>query len=95
MDSMNARIRKVLAAKLHVGEERIVASARLEEDLGANSLDIVEAIMALEEEFDVNILDADADALKTVRDVVALFEKRVPVTQAGADTAEPQNVAMT
>lgn len=48
---------------------------RFEDDLGANSLDMVELVMAMEEEFNVDICDSDAESLKTVGDAVAYIEK--------------------
>ncbi len=52
-------------------------SHRLEEDLGADSLDVVELVLELEDEFAISISDADGDAVKTVADVIALVDRLV------------------
>jgi acyl carrier protein len=69
------RIKKVIVNQLGVAETDVVPTAGFTEDLGADSLDLVELIMALEEEFStpehkVSVPDEDADKLKTVQDVI-------------------------
>jgi acyl carrier protein len=68
------RVRKVVTHHLGVEPGRVTDNARLVEDLGADSLDEVELIMALEEEFDVIIPDTSAEHIETVGDVVKLVE---------------------
>lgn len=77
MDDVNTRVRKVLAAKLHIDEARVTPAARIAEDLQASSLDTVEAIMAIEDEFGLEIPDAAADEIKTVGDVIVFVEKKM------------------
>ena len=64
------RVKEIIAKELEVDVKQITPEARFIEDLGADSLDIVELVMALEEEFDINIPDEDADKLKTVGDAM-------------------------
>ncbi len=62
----NDKLRKIIAEQLGVEEERVTPEAHFIEDLNADSLDLVELIMALEEEFGVEISDEDANTLTTV-----------------------------
>ena len=64
------KIKEIIADQLGVDEEEITSDARFIEDLGADSLDLVELIMALEEEFDLEIPDEDAEKISTVGDAV-------------------------
>ncbi|ENU30829.1 acyl carrier protein [Acinetobacter sp. CIP-A165] len=61
------RIKEIISEQLGVDEEEVVPSASFTDDLGADSLDLVEVIMALEEEFDVKITDEDAEKITTVQ----------------------------
>ncbi|MDR1014930.1 MAG: acyl carrier protein [Coriobacteriales bacterium] len=67
-------VQRVLVSQLSVNEDEVTPEAHINDDLGADSLDAVELIMALEEEFDLSIETPDAEALKTVGDVVALVD---------------------
>lgn len=67
---MFERVKSVIIEQLGVDEANITMEASFIEDLGADSLDIVELIMALEEEFDLEIPDEDAEKISTVGDVV-------------------------
>ena len=67
--SVEPKVRDIIVEQLGVDAERIKLEASFIDDLGADSLDIVELIMAMEEEFDVEIPDEDAEKLKTVGDV--------------------------
>ena len=60
---------------MNVNEGEIKTETRVVEDLGADSFDIVELIMALEEKFDINVPDEDAEKISTVGDIVAYIEK--------------------
>lgn len=75
------RVRPILAKELGIDEERVVLSAKLIEDLGVDSLDTVQLVMAFEEEFKINIVDEDVDKdkIKTVEDIVLYLAKRVGV----------------
>jgi acyl carrier protein len=64
------RVKEIIANELEVDAKQIVPEAKFIEDLGADSLDIVELVMALEEEFGLDIPDEDADKLKTVGDAM-------------------------
>ena len=67
---MDDKIKKIIEEQLGVEGEKIKEEASFIEDLGADSLDIVELVMAMEEEYDIEIPDEDAEKLKTVGDVV-------------------------
>ncbi|HHT74383.1 MAG TPA: acyl carrier protein [Firmicutes bacterium] len=64
------KVQKILVEQLGVSHEDITEDASFVEDLGADSLDVVELVMALEEEFDLKISDEDAEKIVTVRDAV-------------------------
>ena len=64
------KVKEIIVDQLGVTEDTVVADASFIDDLGADSLDIVELIMALEEEFDLEIPDAEAEKIVTVNDVV-------------------------
>jgi len=66
-----ATIRDRIVEQLNVEPEQVTPEASFEDDLGADSLDLVELIMALEEEFGISIPDEDAEKIKTVGDAVA------------------------
>ncbi|OUU36090.1 MAG: acyl carrier protein [Cellvibrionales bacterium TMED49] len=70
MSSIEERVIKMVAEQLGVKEEEIQLSSSFVEDLGADSLDTVELIMALEEEFDAEIPDEEAEKITTVEDAV-------------------------
>lgn len=64
------KVKEIIVDQLGVEEEEVVLEASFIDDLGADSLDIVELIMAFEEEFDIEIPDEEAEKIKTVNDVV-------------------------
>ncbi len=64
------RVKEIIAKELEVDAKEVTPEKKFIEDLGADSLDIVELVMALEEEFDLEIPDEDADKLKTVGDAM-------------------------
>lgn len=68
------RIKEMIVEELNVPEEKITLEARLAEDLGADSIDAVELIMNIEDEFDVQVSDEDAQGIKTVGDLVKYVE---------------------
>ncbi len=67
--SIHDKVKKIIADKLSVDLEELVPEASFVDDLGADSLDLVELIMSMEEEFDIEISDAEAEKLATVKDV--------------------------
>jgi acyl carrier protein len=68
--SVEDKIKKIIAEKLSVDIEEVVPEASFVDDLGADSLDLVELIMSMEEEFDIDISDEDAEKLVTVKDAI-------------------------
>ena len=70
------KIREIVVEQLGVDAEQVVPEANFVEDLGADSLDTVELIMAFEEEFDVEIPDTDAEKIKTVQYVIDYIESK-------------------
>lgn len=72
---MFEKVRAIIANELNIDESKVTLEASLSEDLGADSLDAVELIMALEDEFGVTVSDDDAQSIRTVGDIVALVEK--------------------
>lgn len=70
------RVKKVLVEQLDVDEEAVTPPASIVDDLGADSLDVVEIIMGLEEEFDVEIPDEDAEKITTVQQIISYVEEK-------------------
>ncbi len=71
------RVCNLIVEQLGVGREEVVPEASFIDDLGADSLDIVELVMKLEETFDIEIPDDDAEKLQTIADAIAYLEERV------------------
>lgn len=72
-----AKIKDIVVEQLGVDDEEVVLSTSFVDDLGADSLDIVELVMAMEEEFDIEIPDEDAASISTVEDVVEYVEHKI------------------
>ena len=70
MSAVDKRVKEIVAEQLGVDEAQVTNEASLMDDLGADSLDTVELVMALEEEFDIEISDEDAEKIQTVNDAV-------------------------
>lgn len=68
--SLEEKVKKIVVDQLGVSEDEVVPQASFTEDLGADSLDTVELVMALEEEFDLEIPDEDAEKIATVQHVI-------------------------
>jgi acyl carrier protein len=68
--TIEAKVKSIIADQLGVGEDEIKAESSFIEDLGADSLDIVELVMAMEEEFEVEIPDEEAENIKSVGDAI-------------------------
>ena len=68
--TIEQKVKNIIADQLGVGEEEIKPTSSFIEDLGADSLDIVELVMQMEEEFEVEIPDEEAENIKTVQDAV-------------------------
>ena len=71
---LNSKLKEIIAEQLGISEEEIVPAASFIDDLGADSLDLVELIMALEEEFDMEISDEEAEKIQTVQDAINYIE---------------------
>lgn len=69
------RVKKIICEQLDVAEEDVVPTASFVDDLGADSLDQVELIMAMEEEFNVSITDEEAEKIVTVQDAIDYVKK--------------------
>ena len=76
--SIEEQVKGLVAENLGVNMEEVVNSASFVEDLGADSLDTVELVMALEEEFDTEIPDEDAEKITTVQEAIDFVSKNVP-----------------
>ena len=74
MTVMEDKIRKIIAEKLSVDPGAVIDEAALVDDLGADSLDLVELIMSMEEEFDVEIPDEKAETMRTVGDAITYIK---------------------
>lgn len=70
------RVRKVIVQQLDVAEEEVVPSAKFVEDLGADSLDVVELVMGLEEEFELEIPDEDAEKIVSVQQAIDYIDEK-------------------
>ena len=76
MSTIYERVNKIIVEQLGVKKEDIKAESSFIDDLGADSLDTVELVMALEEEFDTEIPDEEAEKIKTVQDVYHYVDKQ-------------------
>ena len=74
-DSVEAKVKEIIINELGVDPEKVSHEASFVEDLGADSLDTVELVMAFEEEFGVDIPDEDAEKMRTVGDAITYIEK--------------------
>ena len=70
-DSPDSRVVEIIMEELGVDADKVTPEASFVDDLGADSLDTVELVMALEEEFEIDIPDEDAEAMRTVGDAIA------------------------
>jgi acyl carrier protein len=70
------RVKKVVVEQLDVAEDEVTPQASFVDDLGADSLDVVELVMGLEEEFDVEIPDEDAETITTVQEAVNYIDEK-------------------
>ena len=75
MSSIEDRVKKIVTEQLGVSEEQVVPSASFVDDLGADSLDTVELVMALEEEFETEIPDEEAESITTVQQAIDYVNK--------------------
>jgi acyl carrier protein len=75
--SVEQRVKDIIIEQLSVSEEEVVPEASFVDDLGADSLDLVELIMVMEEKFEQEIPDEDAEKLQTVQDAITYIKDRV------------------
>lgn len=70
------KIREIIVEQLDVDEDKVTADASITEDLGADSLDVVDLVMSIEESFDIEIPDEEVENIKTVGDIVKFIEAK-------------------
>lgn len=75
--TVEERVKKIIVEQLQVSEDEVTPDASFFDDLGADSLDVVELVMALEEEFDMEISDEDAEKIVAVKDAVEYIEEHM------------------
>ena len=75
-EDIKAKVKQIICEQLSVSEEDVVPAASFVDDLGADSLDLVEMIMAMEEAFNISIADEEAEQIKTVQDAWDFIEKQ-------------------
>ena len=73
--SVEKRVKEIIVEQLGVSEDEVVPEASFIDDLGADSLDTVELVMALEEEFDIEIPDEEAEKIRTVQDAITYIQE--------------------
>lgn len=78
MSSVDERVKKIVVEQLGVKEEEVNNDASFVDDLGADSLDTVELVMALEEEFDTEIPDEDAEKIRTIQQAIDYIKEHKP-----------------
>lgn len=76
-ENLEERVKKIIVTQLAVDATEVTPQSQFVQDLGADSLDTVELVMALEEEFDVEIPDEDAEKIKTVGEAVAYIKDKL------------------
>ncbi|MCL2176571.1 MAG: acyl carrier protein [Firmicutes bacterium] len=73
---MLEQVKKLLASELNISEDKIVPEANLQDDLGADSLDLIELLTAMEENLGIQIPTEEASEIKTIADVVKIIEAK-------------------
>jgi len=81
MASTEERVKQIIVEQLGVDEGEVTPKASFVDDLGADSLDTVELVMAFEEAFDIEIPDEDAEKIRTVQDAVAYIEQHAKASK--------------
>ena len=71
------KVKKIIVDQLDVEENKVTEAASITDDLGADSLDVVDLVMSFEEEFDIEIPDDQVEKIKTVGDIVKFIEEKV------------------
>ena len=78
MSTVAEKVKSIIVEQLGVEADEVTPEASFTDDLGADSLDIVELVMAFEEAFEIDIPDEDTEKIRTVQDAVDYIEKHVP-----------------
>ena len=81
LKEISEKVKQIVSEQLGVDEAEITPSASFTDDLGADSLDQVELVMALEEAFDLEISDEDAEKIRTVQDAIDYIDKKAKVSK--------------
>jgi acyl carrier protein len=81
LKEISEKVKQIISEQLGVDEAEITPSASFTDDLGADSLDQVELVMALEEAFDLEISDEDAEKIRTVQDAIDYIEKHAKASK--------------
>ena len=81
MEEVMSRLKEIVVDRLNVEEEQIKPEASFVEDLGADSLDTVELVMGIEEEFDIEIPDEDAEKLTSVGDAINYVKNKLGIEE--------------
>ena len=76
MASVEDKVKEIICEQLGVSDDEVNPEKHFVDDLGADSLDIVELVMAMEEQFEIEIPDEDAEKIQTVKDAVAYIQER-------------------
>lgn len=71
------KVKKIIVDQLDIEEDKVTEAASITDDLGADSLDVVDLVMSFEEEFDIEIPDDQVEKIKTVGDIVKFIEEKV------------------
>lgn len=74
---LEERVTNIIVSHLNISQEELIPEASFVDDLGADSLDIVELVMAMEEEFDIEIPDEDAEKIQTIGDAIAYLKEKL------------------
>jgi len=72
------KVRKIIVEQLDISEEDILPESSFKDDLGADSLELLDLVMKMEEEFDIQISDEDAEEIISVQDAIERIEKNMP-----------------
>ena len=89
MSSVESQVKAIVAEQLGVKAEQVTSDASFVDDLGADSLDTVELVMALEEEFEITIPDEEAEKIKTVGQAIDYIEAKLKEKGAGGGPSAP------
>ena len=81
MTAVDEKVKQIIVEQLGVDEAEVTANASFVDDLGADSLDTVELVMAFEEAFDIEIPDEDAEKIRTVQDAVSYIEQHAKASK--------------